>query len=1078
MVEGISGALGADPALSLLPLLTALGAAIGTTRAVRPTDDWTAYPFLWTAPITDAGGSKTPSKKPVSEILDRREMARLDAFYEAFDAFEEDEENFRKARKSQEADRPNRPIKPQPPCTFATDITLESLALKLQGNPKGVILWVEELNDLFNIPSRYSSGGGDVSRFNALYDGVSIRVSRKTGEIRERDLFLKKPFIAISGGIQPGVLARVVRPEFLESGFLQRFILVRVESQLTLFQNRSVPQQTKAKMQRLFDILFEFQHADGDLNPIVYRLSDGALNLFEAWVNYLERLRHNERDTHLKSALAKQKELALRILVIFHTVHCARFSLSPSKPIDACLMAKAIVLTQWLVSEWDKVYQSLRASNQDDSIEKLQNLIWDKSSGTGQARVRRLMRWNNRIYPTAELATQALQELVELGLARPLGETLGIFDCSKGVQLLQGNDRLEDRADLHPVYRFQPPEGIQLDPNCEPCIQGALGDLFDGLSQEEIEALVHWITPQPEVSPGEPTGETTQNQLATYTLVSNEDIFAEAVAAITAATDFALDIETTGLSPDTDRIRLITVTVIGEVGNESTFVFDVFSSIDIQVFLNCFHEKTLYLHNASFDLGFLRRLGFVHNGPIHDTMLMARLLHAGTDAACSLEGCTLRYFGIELPKEQQRSDWSGELTSDQLAYAANDTAHLFRLADRLLSELENAGLLETYNLEMGCLPQVIEMGFNGVPIDTEAWLRLNENIPGESESIKEELNQVTMNGNLPWNWNSHPQVKRAFQSIGIILTKTDDDTLAKCDHPLAVILRRYRKVQKLLSVYGTKWLSRMVKGRIHPNWKQLEATTGRMACSDPNIQQLPKEGYRAAIAPGEGKVLIKCDYSQIELRVLAEVTQDPKLLEAYQNGQDLHEQTAREVLQVEEVTRADRQLAKALNFGLAFGMGAKAFANYAKSGYGVELSENEAKGHRAKFLRTYAGVKRWQDRTTSATGKLVPETRTLSGRRRLVEPGEGYSERLNSPIQGTAADGLKAALGLLWQRRDEMPEAKVIIACHDEIVVEAPSEQAEAAKSWLVTAMVEGMARYVHSVPVVVEATIGDSWEQ
>ena len=95
-----------------------------------------------------------------------------------------------------------------------------------------------------------------------------------------------------------------------------------------------------------------------------------------------------------------------------------------------------------------------------------------------------------------------------------------------------------------------------------------------------------------------------------------------------------------------------------------------------------------------------------------------------------------------------------------------------------------------------------------------------------------------------------------------------------------------------------------------------------------------------------------------------------------------------------------------------------------------------------------------------------------------MDPGEGHTERLNTPIQGTAADGLKAALGLLWQRRDEMPEARVIIACHDEIVVEAPSEQAEAAKSWLVTAMVEGMSRFVKSVPIVVEATVGSTWQQ
>lgn len=1076
IIEGISGSLDADPALSVLPLLTALGAAIGTTRAIRAKEDWTVFPFLWTAPVSDAGSAKTPSRNPISDILSAKEKERVAAFREALDAFEEDDENYQKARKSPDGDRPEKPVQPVAKCTFVSDITLESLSVKLLGNPKGILFWSEELTDLFSIPSRYSAGGGDVSRFNALFDGTPIRVSRKLGDSRERDLFLERPFLAISGGIQPGVLARVIKPEFLESGFLQRFLFVGVEPRLTSFQNRSIPQEAKEKLRYLFDILLEFQHFDDRHTPLIYRFTEDALLLFGSWVDYLCRLIFEEKEGHLKSALSKQRDLVLRLLVIFQTVHCVRFSLSPNTLVDVCMVSKAIVFSQWLIAEWSKVYHSLRSSRHEGGVEKLLTLVWSRSGGTGQARVRDLMRWNNRTYPTADQAATALQGLVDLGLAQIVGENPGAFDRTKSIQLLDDvGDFGEGASAKHPIFRFQPPAGFELAADCEPCRQGALGDVFEGPTHGETASSVLQAPPFFDL-PRTPT-EDPQNSVVSFTLVTDEDILAEAVAAVTAATDLALDLETTGLSPDTDRIRLITVTVIREVGNESTFVFDVFSSIDIQAFLNCIHEKTLYLHNASFDLGFLRRLGFVHNGPIHDTMLMARLLHAGTDAPCSLEGCTLRYLGIELSKEQQRSDWSTELTSDQLAYAASDTAHLFSLADRLLSELENAGLLEAYNLEMGCLLQVIEMGFNGVPIDTEVWLRLNESIPGESQSIKEELNQVTMNNDLPWNWNSPPQVQRAFQSIGVILTKTDDDTLAKCGHPLAALLRRYRKVQKLLSAYGDKWLNHLVGGRIHPNWKQVEAQTGRMACSKPNIQQLPKDRYRSAIAPGAGRVLIKADYSQIELRVLAEVTQDPKLLEAYLQGQDLHLQTAREVLQVEEVTREHRQLAKALNFGLAFGMGAKSFAQYAKSGYGVELTETEAKQHRAKFLRNYAGVKRWQDRTTSATAKLVPETRTLSGRRRLLDPGKGHTERLNSPIQGTAADGLKAALGFLWQRRDEMPEAKVIIACHDEIVVEAPGDQAEAAKSWLVTAMVEGMSRYVRSVPIVVEATIGDSWE-
>ena len=1078
IVEEISGALKADPALSLLPLLTALGSTIGTTRAVQPTNEWTVYPILWSALITESGGFKTASRRTITNILAKRENENLKSFHEKDEAFKEDEERYKKFRSSEGNERPEKPIRPIGPCLYVTDVTLESLSLKLHDNPKGILVWMEELTDLFNIPTRYSSGGGDVSRFNALYDGSPIRISRKTGEIRERDLHLINAFVAISGGIQPGIFSKAVSPSFLDSGFLQRFILVKVEPRLSLFENQSIPFATKAKMQQLFDILFDFEHGDGDRKPIVYQLGESASGLFISWVNHLERLRYQEHDYHLKSALSKQKELALRLLVIFHTVHCVRYSLSPNKPIDSCLMGKAILLAQWLIAEWAKVYKSLKPASQDEKIEDLIRLIWSKSGDTGQARVRDLMRWNNRTYKNATDAAQALENLVELGLARSLGENPSVFDRSKGVQILQDTGVEEREAHQHLVYRFTPPDGLELDPNCEPCRQGALGDLFDDSDPTEIPSLVNGSITEATNHQVEISDDNQQDKPVDFLLVSNAETLAEVLDAIVAANELALDIETTGLNPDTDRIRLITVTSRTTEGTESTFVIDLFLEIDVEGLLDSFQGKTLYLHNASFDLGFLRRLGFVHNGAIHDTMLMARLLHAGTDSSCSLKDCVQRYLGIEFSKEQQRTDWSGELTADQLAYAANDTAHLYSLARRLLTELESAGLLEAYTLETGCLPQVIEMGYAGVPIDTEVWLRLNETNLEESKCIEESLNRFTMNGEAPWNWNSPQQVKSAFEAMGMSLSKTDDDTLAKCDHPLAATLRRYRRVKKLLSAYGSDWLDRMVEGRIHPNWKQLEARTGRMACSDPNIQQLPKDRYRAAIAPGAGKVLIKADYSQIELRVLAEVTQDLKLLEAYQQGLDLHEQTAREVLQVEEVTAEDRQLAKALNFGLAFGMGAKSFAQYAKSGYGVDLTDAEAREHRAKFLRTYSGVKRWQDRSTSATAKLSTETRTLSGRRRLVPPGEGHTERLNTPIQGTAADGLKAALGLLWQRRDQMPEARVIIACHDEIVVEAPAEQAEAAKVWLVNAMVEGMALYVKSVPVVVEATVGPSWQQ
>ena len=1071
IVEGISGALDADPSLSLLPLLAALSSAIGTTRVVRAGGEWSAYPFLWVCSIAEAGGCKTPARKPIAEILARREVALLESFRIAHDAFEEDEERYKKSRGQVESDRPEKPTRPLAPCGFTTDVTFESLSAKLVGNRKGLILWSEELTDILSTPGRYSSGGGEICRFNSLYDGSPIRVSRKTGEIQERDFTITRAGVAIACGVQPNVLVHNFKPEYLDSGFFQRFLFVKVESRLQNWRGLPVPEAAKASLQSLFNALYEFKHIDDEHNPLVYNLDQPARELFISWNGFLEVLKFSEADPHKKSALSKQRELPLRLACIFHSVNSVRFSLPADTLINVRTMIQAILLSQWFISQWSEMYGYLRSDGRVDLIERLLALIHSKSDGN--AKPRDLMRWNNRLYPTSETATSALQGLVDLGLAR-LPDSSSARVGLQGIQLIKDVKPFEDTpARIHRVYEFQPPSGLGLDPTCMPGFGAVQRDLFDGLvtgtGNGTAQEIVDQTTPPTSAVP---------NEAPRYVFINSEADMHAALLVLGVSTELAIDLETTGLEPARHRIRLITITASSPSGVYSTFIFDLFSEIDSGQILTIIQEKRLYLHNAAFDLGFLRTLGCLPDGKIHDTLVMARLLHAGTAAPSTLQACVKRYLDIDLPKDEQRGDWSKALTESQLAYAANDTVHLFSLANRLLLEMEAVKLSEVYDLEIGCLQLMVEMGYNGVPVDTTEWQRLYEENLVSSTRLKSDLSTLSMNDTIPWNWNSTKQIKQAFHNLGIALQKTSDDYLAKVDHPLASTLRQYRKIHKLISTYGPSWLERVINGRVFPNWKQLEATTGRMSCSEPNIQQLPKNRYRSAIAPGEGKVLVRADYSQIELRVLAEVTRDSIMLGAYREGYDLHELTARQVLQVETVSREHRQLAKALNFGLAFGMGAEAFANYARSGYGVELTEVEAKRHRAKFLSTYLGVKRWQERTTSATGKLQPETRTLSGRRRLFEPGHGHTERLNTPIQGTAVDGLKAALGLLWQRRNSVPEVRIIIVCHDEVVVEVPIAFAEQAKDWLIGAMVEGMTRYVHSIPVLVEASISTSWHQ
>lgn len=168
-----------------------------------------------------------------------------------------------------------------------------------------------------------------------------------------------------------------------------------------------------------------------------------------------------------------------------------------------------------------------------------------------------------------------------------------------------------------------------------------------------------------------------------------------------------------------------------------------------------------------------------------------------------------------------------------------------------------------------------------------------------------------------------------------------------------------------------------------------------------------------------------------------------------------------------------RTRSMALNFGLLYGMGADGFRAYAKAQYGLDLTDDQAKGYRTAFFRAYPGLAAWH-RQTGASGKAAVERRTLTGRRRLNV--ERFTEKLNTPVQGTGADGLKLALALLWETRDRVPGAAVVLAVHDEIVVEVDAGTADTVAGWLKTCMIEAMAPLIDPVPVEVEVKVGKTW--
>jgi DNA polymerase-1 len=492
-------------------------------------------------------------------------------------------------------------------------------------------------------------------------------------------------------------------------------------------------------------------------------------------------------------------------------------------------------------------------------------------------------------------------------------------------------------------------------------------------------------------------------------------------------------------------------------------------------------EVPVVCHNAVFDLTFLARLGF-SPGKVHDTRLLSQVLHAcghtkgRAPLRHGLKDCCERELGVTVAKDLQKSDWSGPLTREQLEYAARDAAVLAPLCRKLNERLAGAKLQEAAAIESAALPCVAWLTTTGVGFDRAAWSAIAAEARSEAKRLADELDAAAppkpdglFDGH--WNWESPEQVKQALALAGCPVDATRDYVLAALDHPLARLLRDYREASKRASTYGEAWLSHVeADGRIYPNWVQLGANSGRMACGSPNMQNLPRGAYRRCVVAPPGHVLVKADYSQIELRIAAKVSGDRALLDAYRRGDDLHSLTARNVLGVAEVTKEARQLAKAINFGLLYGMGAKAFRDYARTNYGVEMAEAQAGEYREAFFRTYPGLRRWHRSMQDGPR----DTRTLAGRR--VKSIERFTEKLNLPVQGTGADGLKKALALLWERRDQCPAAAPVLAVHDEVVVQCLAGDGGKAAEWLRSAMVDAMAPLIDPVPVEVEVKAGKTW--
>jgi DNA polymerase I len=303
-----------------------------------------------------------------------------------------------------------------------------------------------------------------------------------------------------------------------------------------------------------------------------------------------------------------------------------------------------------------------------------------------------------------------------------------------------------------------------------------------------------------------------------------------------------------------------------------------------------------------------------------------------------------------------------------IEYAAKDVEILLPLYDVLKAKIEASGLTYVAEIEHRTLPAVVWMSGAGVPVDADGWREHARKSEADAAQLMDELNALAPEhpDGKAWNFGSHQQVRKAAKLMGVDLPDTRDETLALFakDHQFVSALRDYRKVSKLASTYGAAWLENGYHddGRIYASWRQLRAATGRMACDHPNLQNIPRRGpFRSYIRAPKGRTFVVADYSQIELRIAAKISGDKEMLSAYAEGRDLHTFTAQSLTGHEDVGKVERTLAKAVNFGLLYGMGAKGLRSYALRSYGVEMRSEEAALYRRRFFETYPGLRRWHD---------------------------------------------------------------------------------------------------------------------
>jgi DNA polymerase I-like protein with 3'-5' exonuclease and polymerase domains len=586
-----------------------------------------------------------------------------------------------------------------------------------------------------------------------------------------------------------------------------------------------------------------------------------------------------------------------------------------------------------------------------------------------------------------------------------------------------------------------------------------------------------------------------------YELITTPEELRRAVEQLATRQVIGLDTETTDLDPYVSRLRLVQLAT-----PENVFIIDIdkFADYDLKRSNEFASFRQLLsaprpikiAHNSKFDAKFIKHNFGVDLGGLFDTLLASQLVSAGDiEERHGLEAIAGRYLNEAVDKTERLSNWEFELSEAQLQYAARDAAVLIPLREKLVEKIKSHSLIDCAKLEFECVMPVVDLELTGFFMDKVRWLEqlaIVEERRGElandlQEMLGEGAAQASLFGPPRANINldSQQQVSEAMERLGIPLPDSTRNWKLQplaLQYPVVAKLLEYRTMQKALTSYGQNMIEFInpKTGRLHADFRQIGAPTGRFACTNPNIQQVPHavEYRRCFMGHPGGRQLIIADYSQIELRILAEFSGDQAFTNAFKSGADLHRVTAAQVFAVSEdqVTKEQRDFAKRLNFGVVYGIGAQRFS--LMTGLGQPEAEDVLRKYFATYRRLDAYLKDSANRAVdekqarTASGRLVKFNFDPSDRQQVSMTQRNGK---NAPIQGTSADILKRALRLL---NDELrsTSGKIVNIIHDEIVVEVDENEAEMVAGKVERAMCAAGEEYLHNVPVKVESQIACEW--